>query len=130
MVFSGVSGSGKSSLTFGTIYAEARRRYFESVVPYARRLIDQAGVPDVDSIEGMPPAVALLEQRGAGNAGSSVGSVTTLSSLMRMMFSRLASSRPERPCSFSLSTSWPTMKALYLASVSSLRCGAGSSAAA
>lgn len=47
VVFSGVSGSGKSSLAFGTIYAEAQRRYFESVAPYARRLIDQAGVPDL-----------------------------------------------------------------------------------
>ncbi len=58
VVFSGVSGSGKSSLAFGTIYAEAQRRYFESVAPYARRLIDQAGVPDVDAIDGLPPAVA------------------------------------------------------------------------
>lgn len=54
-VFTGVSGSGKSSLAFGTLYAEAQRRYLESVSPYARRLIDQAGVPDVDSIEGLPP---------------------------------------------------------------------------
>lgn len=54
VVFSGVSGSGKSSLAFGTIYAEAQRRYFESVAPYARRLIDQAGVPDVDAIDGLP----------------------------------------------------------------------------
>lgn len=88
VVFSGVSGSGKSSLAFGTIYAEAQRRYFESVAPYARRLIDQAGVPDVDSIDGLPPAVALQQQRGASNARSSVGSVTTLSSLVRMMYSR------------------------------------------
>ena len=57
VVFSGVSGSGKSSLAFGTIFAEAQRRYFESVAPYARRLIDQAGVPDVDAIDGLPPAV-------------------------------------------------------------------------
>lgn len=64
VVFSGVSGSGKSSLAFGTIYAEAQRRYFESVAPYARRLIDQAGVPDVDAIDGLPPAVALQQQRG------------------------------------------------------------------
>ncbi len=52
VVFTGVSGSGKSSLAFGTLYAEAQRRYLESVSPYARRLIDQVGVPDVDSIEG------------------------------------------------------------------------------
>ena len=64
VVFTGVSGSGKSSLAFGTLYAEAQRRYFESVAPYARRLIDQVGVPEVDAIEGLPPAVALQQQRG------------------------------------------------------------------
>ena len=53
VVFTGVSGSGKSSLAFGTLYAEAQRRYLESVSPYARRLIDQAGVPDVDSIDAV-----------------------------------------------------------------------------
>lgn len=88
VVFSGVSGSGKSSLAFGTIYAEAQRRYFESVAPYARRLIDQVGVPDVDGIDGLPPAVALQQQRGVNNPRSSVGSLTTLSSLIRMMYSR------------------------------------------
>lgn len=88
VVFTGISGSGKSSLAFGTLYAEAQRRYLESVAPYARRLIDQAGVPDVDSIDGLPPAVALQQQRSSPNARSSVGSVTTLSSLVRMLYSR------------------------------------------
>ena len=88
VVFTGVSGSGKSSLAFGTLYAEAQRRYFESVAPYARRLIDQVGVPDVDSIEGLPPAVALQQQRGTPSTRSSVGSVTTLGSLVRMLYSR------------------------------------------
>lgn len=88
VVFSGVSGSGKSSLAFSTIYAEAQRRYFESVAPYARRLIDQVGVPDVDAIDGLPPAVALQQQRGTPSTRSSVGSVTTLSSLIRMLYSR------------------------------------------
>ena len=91
VAFSGVSGSGKSSLAFSTLYAEAQRRYFESVAPYARRLIDQAGVPDVDAIEGLPPAVALQQQRGTPSARSSVGSVTTLSSLLRMLYSRAGS---------------------------------------
>jgi excinuclease ABC subunit A len=88
VVFTGVSGSGKSSLAFGTLYAESQRRYLESVAPYARRLIDQAGVPDVDSITGMPPAVALQQQRGGSSARSTVGSITTLSSLVRMLYSR------------------------------------------
>ena len=59
VVFTGVSGSGKSSLAFGTLYAEAQRRYVESVSPYARRLFHQMAVPEVDRIDGLPPAVAL-----------------------------------------------------------------------
>jgi excinuclease ABC subunit A len=88
VVFTGVSGSGKSSLAFGTLYAEAQRRYLESVSPYARRLFHQMQVPDVDTVEGLPPAVALQQQRGSPTTRSSVGSVTTLSNLLRMLYSR------------------------------------------
>lgn len=88
VVFTGVSGSGKSSLAFGTLYAEAQRRYLESVSPYARRLFHQLTVPEVDSIDGLPPAVALQQQRGSPSTRSSVGSVTTLSNLLRMLYSR------------------------------------------
>ena len=88
VVFTGVSGSGKSSLAFGTLYAEAQRRYLESVSPYARRLFHQMAVPQVDSIDGLPPAVALQQQRGTPTTRSSVGSVTTLSNLVRMLYSR------------------------------------------
>src|SRR4051794_16905934 len=63
VVFTGISGSGKSSLAFGTLYAEAQRRYLESVSPYARRLFHQLAAPDVDDIEGLPPAIALQQQR-------------------------------------------------------------------
>ncbi|WP_327420868.1 excinuclease ABC subunit UvrA [Streptomyces sp. NBC_01527] len=87
-VFTGVSGSGKSSLAFGTIYAEAQRRYFESVAPYARRLIHQVGAPEVGEITGLPPAVSLEQRRSAPGARSSVGTVTTLSNSLRMLFSR------------------------------------------
>ncbi|MCT1385979.1 excinuclease ABC subunit UvrA [Brachybacterium sp. p3-SID1565] len=97
VVFTGVSGSGKSSLAFGTLFAESQRRYLESVAPYARRLIDQAGVPDVDSITGMPPAVALQQQRGGRSARSSVGSITTLSSLVRMLYSRTGHYPEDQP---------------------------------
>ena len=100
VVFTGVSGSGKSSLAFGTLYAEAQRRYFESVAPYARRLIEQVGVPEVDAIEGLPPAVALQQQRGTPSARSSVGSVTTLSSLVRMLYSRTGDYPPKQPMLF------------------------------
>ncbi|MCF4101050.1 excinuclease ABC subunit UvrA [Gillisia sp. M10.2A] len=88
VVFTGVSGSGKSSLAFGTLYAEAQRRYLESVSPYARRLFHQMPIPEVNEIEGLPPAVALQQQRGSGTTRSSVGSVTTLSNLLRMLYSR------------------------------------------
>jgi excinuclease ABC subunit A len=97
VVFTGVSGSGKSSLAFGTLYAEAQRRYLESVAPYARRLIDQAGVPEVDAIDGLPPAVALQQQRGSPQARSSVGSVTTISSLLRMLYSRAGRYPADQP---------------------------------
>jgi excinuclease ABC subunit A len=88
VVFTGVSGSGKSSLAFGTLFAEAQRRYLESVSPYARRLFNQMSIPEVDEIEGLPPAIALQQQRGSSSTRSSVGSVTTLSNLLRMLYSR------------------------------------------
>ncbi|WP_258191081.1 excinuclease ABC subunit UvrA [Arthrobacter sp. PAMC25284] len=91
VAFTGVSGSGKSSLAFGTIYAEAQRRYFESVAPYARRLIQQGHNPKVEQITGLPPAVALQQRRGTPSSRSSVGTVTTLSNSVRMLFSRAGS---------------------------------------
>jgi excinuclease ABC subunit A len=97
VVFTGVSGSGKSSLAFGTLYAEAQRRYLESVAPYARRLFHQMGVPEVDGIDGLPPAVALQQQRGSPTTRSSVGSVTTLSNLLRMLYSRAGTYPPGQP---------------------------------
>jgi excinuclease ABC subunit A len=93
-VFTGVSGSGKSSLAFGTIYAEAQRRYFESVTPYARRLLDQADAPKVRDITGLPPAIALQQRRGSATSRSSVGTVTTLSNSLRMLFSRAGTYPP------------------------------------
>lgn len=94
VAFTGVSGSGKSSLAFGTIYAEAQRRYFESVAPYARRLIQQGHNPKVDLITGLPPAVALQQRRGAPSSRSTVGTVTTLSNSIRMLFSRAGTYPP------------------------------------
>ncbi|MFF2921284.1 ABC transporter [Streptomyces celluloflavus] len=97
VAFTGVSGSGKSSLAFGTLYAEAQRRYFESVAPYARRLIHQVGAPKVEDITGLPPAVALEQRRSAPTARSSVGTVTTLSNSLRMLFSRDGDYPPDAP---------------------------------
>jgi excinuclease ABC subunit A len=101
VVFTGVSGSGKSSLAFGTLYAEAQRRYLESVAPYARRLFHQMGIPDVDEVDGIPPAVALQQQRGTATTRSSVGSVTTLSNLLRMLYSRAGDYPPGQPITLS-----------------------------
>ncbi len=94
VAFTGVSGSGKSSLAFGTLYAEAQRRYFESVAPYARRLLQQVGAPHVQEITGLPPAVALQQRRGAPSSRSTVGTITTLSNLLRMLFSRAGTYPP------------------------------------
>src|SRR4051812_43824380 len=88
VVFTGVSGSGKSSLAFGTLYAEAQRRYFESVAPYARRLLQQVSAPHVEEISGLPPAVALQQRRSVPSSRSSVGTLTTVSNLLRMLYSR------------------------------------------
>jgi excinuclease ABC subunit A len=91
VVVTGVSGSGKSSLAFGTVYAEAQARYLESVAPYARRLIEQVAVPDVREITGLPPAVALQQARGVPQSRSTVGTITALSNSLRMLFSRAGS---------------------------------------
>jgi excinuclease ABC subunit A len=91
VAFTGISGSGKSSLAFGTLYAEAQRRYFESVAPYARRLLQQVAAPHVRDIAGLPPAVALQQRRAATSARSTVGTLTTLSNLLRMLYSRAGS---------------------------------------
>ena len=91
VVVTGVSGSGKSSLAFGTVYAEAQARYLESVAPYARRLIDQVAVPDVREITGLPPAIALQQARGVPQSRSTVGTITALSNSLRMLFSRAGS---------------------------------------
>ena len=101
VAFTGVSGSGKSSLAFGTLYAEAQRRYFESVAPYARRLLQQVGAPHVQEITGLPPAVALQQRRGAADrpARRSAPSPRCPTSL-RMLYSRAgdypAGRRPAR----------------------------------
>jgi excinuclease ABC subunit A len=97
VAFTGVSGSGKSSLAFGTLYAEAQRRYFESVAPYARRLLQQVGAPHVREITGLPPAVALQQRRGAPSSRSTVGTLTTLSNLVRMLYSRAGTYPPGAP---------------------------------
>ena len=84
----GVSGSGKSSLAFGTIHGEGQRRYLESVAPFARRLIGSAVDPQVGSVEGLPPTVALEQSTSGGGARSTVGTVSALSNSIRLLYSR------------------------------------------
>lgn len=88
VAFTGVSGSGKSSLAFGTLHGEAQRRYLESVAPFARRLIAGAVDPQVRSVAGLPPTVAMGQQRGGGTARSSVATITALSNTIRLLYSR------------------------------------------
>ncbi|EEI63362.1 putative excinuclease ABC, A subunit [Corynebacterium glucuronolyticum ATCC 51866] len=89
VAFTGVSGSGKSSLAFGTIHGQAQSRYLESVAPFARRLIASAVDPQVASIEGLPPSVALQQSTSGGSARSTVGTVSTMSNTVRLLFSRV-----------------------------------------
>ena len=78
VVFTGVSGSGKSSLVFDTIYAEGQRRYVESLSSYARQFLERMNKPDVDFIQGISPAVAIEQKTGARNSRSTVGTSTEI----------------------------------------------------
>jgi len=89
VVITGLSGSGKSSLAFDTLYAEGQRRYVESLSAYARQFLDQMEKPDVDSIEGLSPAIA-IQQRSAGtNPRSTVGTITEIHDYLRLLFARV-----------------------------------------
>ena len=89
VVITGVSGSGKSSLAFDTLYAEGRRRYVESLSAYARQFLDQRAKPDVDAIEGLSPAIA-IEQRGTTTSPrSTVATVTEIADYLRVLYARV-----------------------------------------
>src|SRR5688572_21056734 len=85
-VVTGVSGSGKSSLAFDTLYAEGQRRYAESLSTYARQFLERLDRPDVDSIEPVPPAIALEQKNGVRNARSTVGTQTEIYDALRLLF--------------------------------------------
>jgi excinuclease ABC subunit A len=88
-VVSGVSGSGKSSLAFDTLYAEGQRRFVESLSSYARQFLERMNKPDVDAIRGLPPAIA-IEQRGfSKNARSTVGTTTEIYDFLRLLYGRV-----------------------------------------
>lgn len=102
----GVSGSGKSSLAFGTIHGEGQRRYLESVAPFARRLIASAVDPQVGRIDGLPPTVALQQSASTGGARSTVGTISAISNSVRLLYSRCGDN-PEGLYSDSFSPNTP-----------------------
>ncbi|MFW5921416.1 MAG: excinuclease ABC subunit UvrA, partial [Polyangiales bacterium] len=89
VVITGPSGSGKSSLAFDTIYAEAQRRYVESLSTYARQFLERLPKPDVDAIEGLSPALSVRQHRPSRNPRSTVGTVTEAHDFLRLLFARV-----------------------------------------
>ncbi|MFA6749092.1 MAG: ABC-ATPase UvrA, partial [Candidatus Riflebacteria bacterium] len=85
-VITGVSGSGKSSLAFDTIHAEGQRRYMESLSSYARQFLNQMEKPDVESIEGLSPTIAIQQKSTSNNPRSTVGTVTEIYDYFRLLF--------------------------------------------
>ena len=89
VVISGVSGSGKSSLAFDTLYAEGQRRYVESLSAYARQFLDKMKKPNVDLIEGLSPAIAIEQKNTSKNPRSTVATVTEIYDYMRVLYARI-----------------------------------------
>src|ERR687887_1205063 len=89
VVMTGVSGSGKSSLAFDTIYAEGQRRYVESLSAYARQFLERMEKPDVDRIDGIAPAIAIRQKNSIRNPRSTVGTTTEIHDYMRLLFARV-----------------------------------------
>ena len=89
IVMTGLSGSGKSSLAFDTIYADGQRRYVESLSSYARMFLGQANKPDVDSIEGLSPAISIDQKTTSKNPRSTVGTITEIHDYYRLLFARI-----------------------------------------
>src|SRR5436189_5884821 len=88
VVITGLSGSGKSSLAFDTSYAEGQRRYVESLSAYARQFLQIMEKPDVDSIDGLSPAISIEQKAGSHNPRSTVGTVTEIHDYLRLLFAR------------------------------------------
>jgi len=91
IVITGVSGSGKSTLAFDTIYAEGQRRYVETFSPYARQFLDRMDKPQVDRIDGIPPAIAIDQTNPVRTSRSTVGTMTELNDHIKLLFARTAS---------------------------------------
>ena len=89
VIMTGVSGSGKTSLAFDTIYAEGQRRYMESLSAYARQFLGNSEKPDVDQIDGLSPAIAIDQKTTSNNPRSTVGTVTEIYDYLRLMYARI-----------------------------------------
>src|SRR5881398_1284480 len=89
VVITGLSGSGKSSLAFDTIYAEGQRRYLESLSAYARQFLEQMRKPEVDSIEGLSPSISIEQKNISRNPRSTVGTVTEIYDYLRLLYARM-----------------------------------------
>ena len=96
IVVTGLSGSGKSSLAFDTVYAEGQRRYVESLSSYARQFLSVMEKPDVDHIEGLSPAIAIEQKSTSHNPRSTVGTVTEIYDYLRLLFARVGIPRCPR----------------------------------
>jgi excinuclease ABC subunit A len=96
-VITGLSGSGKSSLAFDTIYAEGQRRYVESLSAYARQFLDQMERPDVDSIEGLSPSIAIEQKTTTRSPRSTVGTITEIYDYLRVVYSSIGARQARRP---------------------------------
>src|SRR3954466_3643087 len=90
LVVTGVSGSGKSSLVFDTLYAEGQRRYVETFSPYARQSLDRRDKPQVDAVDGIPPAIAIDQTNPVRTSRSTVGTMTELNDHLKLLFARAA----------------------------------------
>lgn len=120
IVFTGLSGSGKSSLAFDTIFAEGQRRYVESLSSYARQFLGQMDKPDVDFIEGLSPAVSIDQKSTSRNPRSTVGTITEIHDYLRLLWARVgkhtarcaASSSAVRPRSRLSTASWRSTRVL------------------
>jgi excinuclease ABC subunit A len=106
VVMTGLSGSGKSSLAFDTIYADGQRRYVESLSSYARMFLGQMDKPDVDSIEGLSPAISIDQKTTSKNPRSTVGTVTEIYDYLRLLYARTVLSAEERYVSRQWIRSW------------------------
>ena len=93
IVITGLSGSGKSSLAFDTLYAEGQRRYVESLSAYARQFLSLMEKPDVDSIEGLSPAISIEQKSTSHNPRSTVGTITEIYDYLRLLFARVGEPR-------------------------------------